>query len=339
MSKKKLTSKDIAKNLGISRTVVSFVLNGRSKEMRISDELTQKVLDYVTSHDYKPNHTAKSLRTGRSDTIGLIVADISNPFFARLARYIEIEATKKKYSVIFCSSDEDKKKFSTQLNTLRNRNVDGLILCPPIGSENTLKNLSQQHVPYVIIDRFFENIPANYVTIDNYKSAYQATRQLVKNHCRNIALINVNNELFTMNQRTKGYVDALVDAGLQPNSKLIKQLKFSKSTKDLKQIVTDVIENSADAILFTTNKLGVLGIQIIQGLGRRIPEDISIVSFDDNDAYTLASTPVTAVSQPLEQVSIEAVTILDDLIRKDKPISDFKNIVLDAELILRESCK
>jgi LacI family transcriptional regulator len=338
MTYKKITSKDIALNLGISRSVVSFVLNGKNKEMRISDELTKKVLEYVESQKYEPNHMAKSLKTGKSNTIGLIIADISNPFFAKLARFIEIEAFKKKYSVIFCSSDENKKNFLTQLNTLRNRNVDGLILTPPIGSENVLSVLNTQNFPYVVIDRFFEDIPGNYIIVNNHQSAYNATRMFIKNNCKKIALINTNNELYNMNQRTVGYTDALIDSGLKPNAKLIKQLKFSHDSEDVKQAIEKVIETGADAILFTTNKLGVTGIQILQRMGIKIPDEVSVISFDDTEAYSVASTSITAIKQPLEQISIEAVQLLDELIKsKNLPVEN-KNIILDTEIIVRESC-
>ncbi len=338
MSNKRLTSKDIARELGISRSVVSFVLNGKSKEMRISDELTKKVLDYVATHNYQPNHIAKSLKTGKSNTLGLIVADISNPFFSTLARFIEIEATRKGYSIIFCSSDENNNNFLKQLNNLKNRDVDGLILTPPIGSENVLNDLNSQKFPNVVIDRFFENIPGNYVTINNYKSAYDATMRLIKNNCKKIAFINVNNKLYTMNQRTKGYLAALKDSGLIPDNKLIKQLKFSHIIEDVNRVVNEVVDNNADAILFTTNKLGVTGIEIIRNLGKKIPEDIAVFSFDDSDAYILASTPISAIKQPLAKISKEAVELLDKMINTEVSQIEFENIVLDTELVIRESC-
>lgn len=338
MSNKKLTSKDIARELGISRSVVSFVLNGKSKEMRISDELTRKVLDYVATHNYQPNHTAKSLKTGKSNTLGLIVADISNPFFSTMARFIENEATRKGYSIIFCSSDENKNNFLKQLNNLKNRNVDGLILTPPIGSENVIKVLNSQKFPNVVIDRFFENIPGNYVTINNHQSAYDATMRLIKNNRKKIAFINVNNELYTMNQRTRGYLTALKDSGLKRNNKFIKQLNYSHITEDVKKVVKEVIDNNVDAILFTTNKLGVTGIQTIKKLGKSIPEDIAVFSFDDTDTYILASTPISAIKQPLEKICKEAVELLDKIINSDVSPTEFESIVLETELVLRESC-
>jgi LacI family transcriptional regulator len=338
MPKKKLTSKDIARELGISRTVVSFVLNGKSKEMRISDELTKKVLDYVEASNYQPNYMAQSLRTGKTFTIGLIVADIANPFFAKMARSVELEFRQKGYSVIFCSSDENKDTFRTQVENLINRQVDGLILTPPINSTETLNSLIDQKIPFVVIDRFFEDLNANSVIINNHKAAYDATSRLIKYGRKNIALINVNNELITMNQRTQGYLKAISDGGLHVNPGLVKQLKFSNVLEDVNQAISEVIENNADAVLFTTNKLGVTGMQVINKLKKRIPTDIAVISFDDTDVYAVAKTPITSIKQPLEQMSKEAVKILIRMIETKKANIKPKQIILDTDFIIRESC-
>lgn len=336
--KKKITSKDIARELGISRSVVSFVLNGKNKEMRISDELTKKVLDYVEAINYEPNYMAQSLKTGKTFTIGLIVADISNPFFANIARAIEFEFSTKGYSVIFCSSNENKKKFNAQLENLKNRQVDGLILIPPIGTEEILALLNAQNMPFVIIDRDFENLNVNSVNIDNHKSAYDATIRLINNGRKHVALINVNKELTTMSQRTKGYIDALTDSGIIVNQKLIKQLKFSNVVEDVNKAVKAVILNNADAVVFTTNKLGIFGIQAISKMKKRIPEDIAVISFDDTDAYAVAKTSITAIKQPIEQMCKEAVRILMKSIQTEGKKINPERIILDVSFVVRESC-
>ncbi|MFT4847977.1 MAG: LacI family transcriptional regulator [Sediminicola sp.] len=336
--KKKITSKDIAMELGISRSVVSFVLNGKNKEMRISDELTKKVLELVETRNYQTNHIAKSLKTGKTHTIGLIVADIANPFFAEIASEIEKEVRKKGYSVFFCSSNENKKNFNFQLENFKNRQVDGLILIPPINSDKILTLLGSQNIPFVILDRVFENLSVNSVNINNHKAAYDATTRLINNGRKHIALINVNNELVTMGQRTIGYTDAVMDSGMKVNSELIKQLKFSNVAKDVNEAVKAVILNNADAVIFTTNKLGVQGIQAISNMEKRIPEDIAVISFDDTTAYAVAKTSITAIKQPLEQMCKEAVRILMKSIDKSESNIDTEQVILDASFIVRESC-
>ncbi|MCB0729553.1 MAG: LacI family DNA-binding transcriptional regulator, partial [Ignavibacteriae bacterium] len=182
MAKKRTKISDIAKRLGVSTALVSFVLNGKSKEKRISDEMSKKVVETAKKMSYKPNSLAKGLRTGKSNTIGLILADISNPYFAKLARFIEIEATKYNYRVIFSNSDEDNEKFATQLEVLIDEHVDGFILTPPIGSEKELISLQKREIPFVIIDRVFKNVKSHSVIIDNFQSGYHATKRLIKNN-------------------------------------------------------------------------------------------------------------------------------------------------------------
>ena len=336
--KKKITSKDIAKELGISRSVVSFVLNGKNKEMRISDELTKKVLDLVETRNYQANHIAKSLKTGKTYTIGLIVADIANPFFAQIASEIEKEVIKKGYSVFFCSSNENKKNFNFQLENFKNRQVDGLILIPPINSDKILTLLGSQNIPFVIMDRIFENLGANSVNINNHKAAYDATTRLINYGRKKVALINVNKELITMSERTNGYIDALVDNGMEVNLNLLQQLKYSNVAEHVNQAVNKVILNNADAIIFTTNKLGIQGVQAISNMGKRIPEDIAVISFDDTTAYAVAKTSITAIKQPLEQMCKEAVRILMKSIDKSEDNLETEQIILDASFIVRESC-
>lgn len=336
--KKKITSKDIAKELGISRSVVSFVLNGKNKEMRISDELTKKVLDLVETRNYQANHIAKSLKTGKTYTIGLIVADIANPFFAQIASEIEKEVIKKGYSVFFCSSNENKKNFNFQLENFKNRQVDGLILIPPINSDKILTLLGSQNIPFVIMDRIIENLEANSVNINNHKAAYDATTRLINYGRKKVAIINVNKELITMSDRTNGYIDALVDNGMEVNPNLLQQLKYSNVAEHVNQAVNKVILNNADAIIFTTNKLGVQGVQAISNMGKRIPEDIAVISFDDTTAYAVAKTSITAIKQPLEQMCKEAVRILMKSIDKSEDNIEIEQIILDASFIVRESC-
>ena len=335
---KKSTIKDIANQLGVSNALVSFVLNGKSKEKRISDEMTAKVLELAKSMNYTPNYLAKSLRHGKSNNLGLIIADVSNPFFAKLARYIEIEASKYGYKVIFSNSDEKKSKFNTQLSVLKNGHVDGFILTPPIGSEKELVQLKKEKIPFVIIDRVFSDVVAHSVVINNYDASYKATQRLVKNHRTNIALINVNYELLTMQQREDGFIAALKGNGIDVNTSLIKRLKFSHERKRIMEAVGDIVKNNADAVLFTTNKLGVYGVECLRELGIQIPQQMAVISFDDTLAYQISYTPITAVVQPLEQMSKEAVRILMDLFEGKYNNGHYENVELEVDFVYRESC-
>ena len=335
---KKSTISDIARALGVSKALVSFVLNGKSKEKRISDEMTARVIEVAKELNYAPNYHARSLRRGRSNTLGLIVADISNPFFAKLAHHIEIEASRYNYKIIISNSDEQREKFATQLDLLKNGQVDGFILTPPIGSEEALHKLRRERVPFVVVDRRFEALPGYYVVIDNYRAAFDATERLIANGCRNVALLNVNNELLTMRQRSEGYLDALIRNGLGVRVELIRQLPFSHEKERVMAAIREVVAHGADGLLFTTNKIGVLGMECLRELGVRIPEELKLVSFDDTEAYRVSYTPVTAIVQPLEQMSKEAVRLVMESINSKQRENTGETLVLDVEFVYRQSC-
>ncbi len=335
---KKCTINDIAKELCVSNTLVSFVLNGKNKEKRISDEMTSKVLELAKSMNYTPNYLAKSLRQGKSNTLGLIVADISNPYFGKLARHIELEASKYGYKVIFSNSDEKQSKFKMQLDVLKNGQVDGFIFTPPIGSEKELLKLKKEKIPFVVVDRLFEEVLTHSVVINNYKAGYDATERLIKKNRKNIALINIIYELANMRQREEGFFDALKNNGIEVNKSLIKHLKFSHEKNKIMEAIRDIIKNDADAIFFTTSKLGVFGIECLRELGEKVYQNMSIISFDDSIAYRVFSPTITAIAQPLEQMSKEAVRILMDIIENKYIDGHYENIELDTKIIIRESC-
>jgi LacI family transcriptional regulator len=335
---KKITSKEIANHLGISRSTLSFIINGKSKEMRISDELTKTTLQYVNSINYKTNSIAKSLKTGKSFTIGLIVADISNPFFSQIAYRLEKESSKRDYCIIYSSSNEDKKQFNLQLENFINRQLDGLILVPPVNCFDFVEILNTKGVPFVMIDRSFEGSTVNSVNIDNFKAAYEATNRFIINNKQNIAIINVNDQLLTMHNRTKGYLQCLSDNNILINQSFIKQLKFSNAIKDVKNAVEEVVQNGADAILFTTNKLCFSGLEKLKEMGIAIPDDIAVISFDDNPAFRLFDTSITTIKQPIKDMCKSSIDILFDLIDKKDVSGPATQLKLKSSLILRDSC-
>jgi len=338
---KKTSLNDIAQHLGVSKTLVSFVLNGRGKEFRISDEICKKVMDAAKEMNYQPNRIAQGLRTGKTNTIGLIIADIANPFFGKLGREIEQEAARNGYSVIFCSSDENPEKSKQQITMLQQNQVDGFIISPPMNSESQIRALSKSKTPFVLIDRYFPEIESNYIVVDNFDAAYQATNHLLKLGRKKIANITVNLDLVNMKARTEGYKKALMDHGFTVDENLVKVLPFSHENKDITLAITELVgrkdDLKADAILFSTSKLGLNGIECISALGLKIPDDIAVVSFDNADAYKICVSPVTVVAQPLQEIGKKAVNILLDKINSPDG-TKFQQYTLKTEFIIRKSC-
>src|SRR5690606_10679836 len=218
--KKKVSLKDIAQAAGVSTALVSYVLNNKEKEARVGKEIAIKIREIAKELNYQPNQLAISLKSGKSQTIGLIVADISNPFFGNIARTIEDEAKKNNYTVIFGSSDENPEKSWDLINVLIKRQVDGFIIAPAQNSETQIEYLEAQNIPLVLIDRYFPEINTNFVATDNYQAAYTAVSHLVETGHKRIGMIAYQNKLIHMEERKRGYSAALKDNGLLTNSSL-----------------------------------------------------------------------------------------------------------------------
>jgi LacI family transcriptional regulator len=339
---KRTSLNDIAKQVGVSKTLVSFVLNGRGKEFRISEEICRKVLDSAKELNYQPNRLAQGLRTGKTKTIGLIIADIANPFFGKLGREIEQEAARYGYHVIFCSSDENPEKSEQQIAMLQQSQVDGYIISPPIHSEEQIRSLSKGNIPYVLIDRYFPGIESNCIVVDNFEAAYRATNHLLKLGRKKIANITINLELVNMRERTEGYKQALADSSIRVDENLIKVLPFSHDNKDvstaIRELAGDRDNLKVDAILFSTSKIGIMGIECITEIGLKIPDEIAVVSFDNADAYKICVSPVSVVAQPLKEIGTKAVRILLDEIAHPETHRKHQKIVLKTGFIVRKSC-
>src|ERR1700712_2417797 len=309
MVKKRLSIVDIADRLNISKTTVSFILNGRAKEKRISEELVERVLKFVEEVGYKPNSLAKSLRTGKSNIIGLMVENISDHFFANIARYIEDRAYKNGYKIIYCSTDNDAAKTRDLIAMFRDRHVDGYIIAPPVGVEDDIAELIKDELPVVLFDRYFPNIDSSYVVTDNMHGTYNATQYLVEQGYKKIAFITFKSHQTQMQARMDGYEKALKENNLQPH---IKEVVFNQDAQFIIDPITDFLEKNTDfdAILFGTNRIGVCGLKVISNLGIKVPDDVAVISFDDYDVFELYSPSITAIAQPIEEIADKVITTL-----------------------------
>ena len=199
---KRVSLKMIAEELGVSIATVSLVLNGKDKNGRVGRDTAKKILDKAAELNYMPNTLAKGLKMGRSKTIGLIVADISNVFFGTLALYVQEYADKEGYTVIVANTNEQVKNMERMIKLLKSRQVDGLIITPTEGSEYLIEDLLKDKMPLVLVDRSFSDLPVNSVLINNYEISYKSTEQLIQQGCKNIAFVTYKANHFTsMNER------------------------------------------------------------------------------------------------------------------------------------------
>lgn len=336
--KKKVSLKDIAKKVGVSTATVSYVLS-KGKDSGVSEEVSEKVKQAAKELNYQPNQIAKSLKMGKTFTIGLIVADISNPFFAHIARIIEDEAKKQNYTVIFGSSDEKADKSWDLIQFLSNRQVDGFIIAPTENSEDQINYLKEQHIPYVLIDRYFPEISSNYVVIDNFKAAYNGVKRLVETGNEKIGMIAYSTSLLHMRERVRGYKTAMQDNNLIIHDNWVHEIEYSQAKKEVRKAIDELLmqKNPVRAIFIATNTLAVYALKYIDELGFKVSKDLAIVSFDEGEAFDFYYCPLTYLRQPLSGLATSAVRLLINQISENSWKQE--HICLDAELIIRESCQ
>lgn len=333
---KRVSLKDIASKVGVSTALVSYVLNGLEKEKRVGPEIVKKIKEAAKELNYKPNQIARSLRKGSTNTIGLIVADIANPFFGQLARIVEDEAGKFNYTVIIGSSDENSKKSASLIDTLLDRQVDGFIIVPSEGCDEEIETLVQREVPVVLIDRFLPEVSTNYIVLDNFNATYEAVNHFITKGYKRIAMIAYKSSLIHMQERIRGYKEAMKDNQLQ-DAIQIKELLYDRVKEDMDMGVGELINGNCkpDALLFATNALSISGLYAIKKYNLKVPEDVAIIGFDGNEAFDFYYPPITYIEQPIEEMGKESVRVLLEQIHgSNKPV----HVELKHQLIIRESC-
>jgi len=333
---KRISMKDIANKVGVSIALVSYVMNGQEKKKRVGAEIVKKIRQAAEDLNYQPNQIARSLRIGSTKTIGLIVADIANPFFGHLARIIEDEASNFGYTVVFGSSDEDDFKSEALINTLLNRQVDGFIIVPAENTINQMRNLIKKKFPVVFLDRYFPEINASYIVLDNYQATFEASAHLFKKGYRQICLIAYKSSLIHMQERIRGYKEAMSAFGIMDNC-CVKEIRFDQSQKDMENVFDEMIveEKKTDAFIFATNALSVSGLICAKKNNIAVPRDVAFIGFDGGDCFDLYHSPLTYVKQPMEEMGKEAFRVLLDLINGSSKTS---HIILNPTLIIRDSC-
>ncbi|GAA4098507.1 LacI family DNA-binding transcriptional regulator [Mucilaginibacter panaciglaebae] len=335
---KKVGLKDIAEHVGVSIALVSYVLNGQAEQKQVSKGNAEKIKKAAEELNYRPNQIAKSLKMLKTHTIGLVVADINYRFSTGITRAIEAEAKKANYTVLFGSSNESGDTFEELVNALINRQVDGLILVPVENSQPQIRMLQKSGVPFVLLDRYFPEVQANYIALDNYKAAYDATTYLIKQGHKRIAFFNYQTTFYHLHQRNQGYLDALKDNGIEFKKHWLWQVNSGDRAGDIKFGLETILNHHepCDAAFFATDTLAINGLKYLNKHNINVPGQLSVISFDESEAFELFYCPVTHLRQPLEQMGKAAVETLVGLIDHDK-IS--RQVSLQSRLVLGKSCR
>jgi len=337
---KKVSLADVAKSLGVSKTLVSLVLNDKGDEKGINKDTQKRVREKVKELNYKPNQFARGLRVGKSNTIGLVVADISNSFYAKMCRSIEDNCTANGYNLIICSSDENPEKESELIQMLIDRQVDGLIISTTQKNNKDISLLKKNDFPFVLIDRNIPKIETNYVGVENRLGAKNIVEHLIKLGNKKIGHLTVSpSHLSSLKERTAGYKEALKENGIRIDNSLIREISFANIKEDVSKELKDLMSppQSINSLFVANNNIAIACIEFLKEMNIKIPQDIALVSFDDIDAFKLCYPPITAVLQPIAKMGEEAVNILIENIKNNENFK-YKQVSLPNQLQIRRSC-
>lgn len=325
-----ISIKDIAKYTGVSTSTVSRVINNNG---RFSEETKIKVLDAIEKLGYRSNVLAKSLRTMKTYSIGVIVPDITNEFFSKLVLGIENYCYPHGYLVYICNTSEDYEKEIKNVESLEARGVDGLIDLSGIASDIT-KNFARK-MPVVYIDRKPHKSEMAFVESDNLTGGYIATEELIKSGCKNIILLRDHRDLSTMNQRVEGYFKALTDYNLPIRMNNIH--KLSVSMENAESCIESILDSNQDfdGVFAATDWLAVGALNALQRRGIEVPKTVKIVGFDNIMVTNFTTPKITTVNQDELQMGNTAAEMLLNQIESGNAVK--KSVMIPVELVKRET--
>jgi LacI family transcriptional regulator len=338
-NKSRSTQADIARLAGVSQALVSYVVNN-NPNVKIPEETRQRIQDAIKELEYVPNALARGLRSGQTKTIGLVVPDNSNPFFAEIARVIENLGFENGYSVILCNSDYELEKENAYVDVLLAKQADGVIFISSGGDKEISQKLQESHIPFVIVDREITGFQTDVVRMDYQLGGYLATKYLVKLGHQEIACITGSPRFLPNDQRLDGYYQALEEAGIPLNPSLVVQgdFRIQGGSVAMKHLLG--LQNPPTAV-FACNDLMAFGaIQVIRQNGLSIPKDISIIGYDDIPFAQAMDPSLTTVAQPVPEIAQSTMTSLLRQMKNKYPAgkpSMSRQIVIQPKLIIRES--
>ena len=340
--RRKVTLKQIARELDVSISTVSKSLRN---SLEISEDTRQKVQAFAKLYNYRPNNIALSLKNRKSKTICIIIPEIIHHFFATVISGVERIANEKGYNVIVCLSDESFDKEVINMEMLANGSIDGFImsLSKETQQKRDFHHISEvinQGMPVVMFDRVTNDILCDKVIIDDGLAAFNATQFLIDKGFKKIAIISTVDYVSVGKLRTEGYIQALKSNDIKVDENLI--LKIEDTDNFESQIVSLIENNELDAIFAVNEIFAVTAIKVAARMGKKVPEDISIIGFTDGIISKYSSPSITTVSQNGIKMGEKAAKMLLEKLEMDEDEDEeyqeqYKTEVIETELVERES--
>ncbi|HEX7065983.1 MAG TPA: LacI family DNA-binding transcriptional regulator [Bacillales bacterium] len=330
----KPTIYDVARKAGVSIATVSKVVNHTG---RIGEKTKKRVLEVMKELNYYPSVVASALTGKNTYTIGLLVPDIANPFFAEIARRVEDRGHELGFNVVMCSTDHNEEKEAQYISLLKRKSVDGIILASVIQNVEILKALIAENLPVALISRDMPELAVDTVLVDDFIGGYTATSHLVKQGHQRIAVLAENLGLASSRERVHGYRKALEEASLIHDEDLVLVSDFSvEAGRSLTGELLDLPDRPT-AVFACNDLLAIGAIQAARERNLKIPDDLSVVGFDNTILATTTDPPLTTVAQPIQEMGRK---VMDLLIEEIEGKSRTKQrVVLMPELAVRQSTK
>lgn len=327
----RVTMEEIASKAGVSKSTVSRVLNNVGN---VNEKTFDKVMQVIKEMDYQPNELARSLRINNTNTIGVVISNILNPFFTSLVRSIEDFANENKYHVIICNTDEKIEKEIEYVRTLINRKVDGLIVATTGNIMNYQELVGE--TPIVFVDRIpheEDRKKFDIVLVDNEQASYRVTRYLINKGCANIGIITGDDISTTGYERLIGYKKALRESNLQIKNELIKIGSFLG--EDSYTLAKELLSNTSCDAIFATNSLILKGVlDAVKNLNLLEQKNIKLFSFDDEDWYEHSSIKINSIKQPITEIGKKSLELLLNKIERNN--NTYDEVRYETELIIRD---
>jgi LacI family transcriptional regulator len=329
------TIKEVAKRAGVSVGTASNVLSGT---VPVSPARRESVLAAIRDLGYHPSDVARSLKLRRTNMLGLVVSDITNPFFAQLVRGAEEAALAQGYLLLTFNTDDRVEREKHVLGVLRGRRVDGvlLVVAPIRGESSHIAETIARGTPVVCLDRVPRGVSVDSVTVDNARAARECVEHLLDMRHRRIGILTGSMLLATAQERMRGYRRALQAHGLSVDPALVKEGNFRMESGY--ELASELLRSpNRPTALFVSNGLMAIGaLRAVADLGLRCPEDVALATFDDLPLSEVLSPPLTSVAQPAYQMGYEGARILFDRI-KSKRMDGPVRVRLQAQLKIRQS--
>lgn len=305
---RKVTLKEIAREVGLSPAAVSLVLNGRP--CRISEESRRRIREVSRLRGYVPDQIARSLVTQRSSTVGLVVPNIESRLFSSLARNLELGCRRRGYALLITNSDDDPDNDAGLVRMLVQRGVDGLLLVASddlAPSDRLVSDLSSSPVPFVLVDRSIAGLACDQVRFDGERGGYLATRRLVEAGHRRVGCI-VNARSHTGRERLDGYLRALSEAGVEPRAEYVAGSTYH--FEDAYEASARLVASDATAFFASSDNIALGLLRRLFERGVRVPADVSVVGYDSTLADTLFDPELTSVEQNAAELAEAALGLL-----------------------------